>query len=278
MEGKVLVTGASGFVGARIMAALPFAEAIPGVLYRNGMDQLSHYLQEKAPQVILHTAAISSIAACEKAPEQSFIANVQLPLALAAAAKEIGSKLLCFSTDQVYTGCPEGAPYKEDSPLPPPANVYARHKLEAEQRVLDLLPQAVMLRATWMYDMPLYAHANRSNFLVNALLALLHGGPWVVPQHYRGITYVRQLAAHMQAAMDLPGGVYNFGSEAECTVPEMAHQLLCALGAGDKADHLLQVGEKRHDLWMDCGKLRACGIVFDSTLAGFLCCIRDYAL
>jgi dTDP-4-dehydrorhamnose reductase len=50
----------------------------------------------------------------------------------------------------VYSGLEEEGPYTED--LAKPGNVYAAHKLEMEQRVMDIAPDAVMLRAEWMYD------------------------------------------------------------------------------------------------------------------------------
>ena len=100
--------------------------------------------------VIIHTAAISDVGTCEKDPGASYEANVRLPLFLAKAAKE--QKMICFSSDQVYRGCAGEGPYKEEDASP--CNVYGRHKLEMEQQVLDVKPDAVMLRAEWMYDYP----------------------------------------------------------------------------------------------------------------------------
>lgn len=86
---------------------------------------------------------------CEENPKASYLANVEIPMYLARASKE--RKLICFSSDQVYSGCEEIGPYLEEKAKP--ANTYAKHKLEMEQRVLDIQPSAVMLRAEWMYDM-----------------------------------------------------------------------------------------------------------------------------
>ena len=41
--------------------------------------------------------------------------------------------------------------------------------LANEKRVLDANPCAVLLRATWMYDMPMYGVPNRPNFIVSML-------------------------------------------------------------------------------------------------------------
>ena len=60
-----------------------------------------------------------------------------------------GAKLISFSSDQVYAGVTQPGPLPETLPLSP-ANTYGRHKLEAEERVLALCPEAVLLRAPWM--------------------------------------------------------------------------------------------------------------------------------
>lgn len=83
-----------------------------------------------------------------------------------------GAKLVAFSSDQVYTGLTEHGPFDEDTPLSP-ANVYGRHKQEMEQRVLDILPDAVLLRAAWMYDLPGYGLPIHGNFLLNLLTAAM---------------------------------------------------------------------------------------------------------
>ena len=231
-EKTILVTGAGGFVGARIMARHPQAIAFPSELLRRAdKAQILSFARKVQPSVILHTAAISDIGTCERHPDDSYRANVLLTEALAIAAKETGAKLVAFSSDQVYTGCTEEGPYREAEDLPEPANVYARHKLEAEKRTLDLLPDAVMLRATWMYDMPMYGHANRGNFLRNVLVAARTGGqiPCVREQR-RGITYVRQVAELLDQATALPGGAYNFGSENELTMPQTGAALLETAG------------------------------------------------
>ncbi len=275
---KILITGSRGFVGARAMLHYPGAGAVPGELLRHAGQPLVDFIRAHEPDRILNAAAISDIGACERDPEGSYAANVQLPLLLARAARETGAKLISFSSDQVYTGCEGGGPYREDGPLPTPANLYARHKLEAEQRVLDAFPEAVMLRATWMYDMPLCDHANRSNFLVNTLQAALRGETITVAGgQYRGITNVRQAVGLLDQAFALPGGVYNYGSENPLNMADTARALLSALGLEGRVP-VEDSGAIRHNLWMDCGKLCDHGIRFDTTAGGFLRCVQDYGL
>ena len=126
---------------------------------------------------------------CENNPEESYFANVQVPMYLAKAAK--GRKLICFSSDQVYSGCDDDGPYAEENVKP--ANVYATHKLEMEQRVLDIEPSAVMLRAEWMYDM----ETTKDNYFT---LLNKEKTVYFSSQEFRGITYLKEVAENIGVA------------------------------------------------------------------------------
>ena len=261
---KALVTGACGFVGARVMAALDDALPAPS-LQGLSEDDVRRIVDAAEPDVIFHTAAISDISTCERNPEASRHANVEIPVWLART----GVKLVAFSTDQVYSGCDTAGPYTEETVKP--ANLYATHKLEMEQRTLAFNSDTVLLRATWMYDMPMYGVSNRGNFLVNMLRERELS---FSSSQRRAVTYVREVAEQIKKAAFLPGGAYNFGSENELSMLDTARWLRTEL---DLPVSLTDSGE-RHNLWMDCKKARALGIDFGSTIDGLRRCIRDYAL
>ena len=144
---RILVTGPRGFVGARVMDELG-RDAIPAPSLRSTDEEgIKRMVDEAQPELIVHTAAMSDIPTCENDPEGSYYANVKVPLWLACT----GIKCIMFSTDQVYSGCAGDGPYAEEETEP--SNLYSRHKLEMEQRTLDINPDTVHLRATWMYDM-----------------------------------------------------------------------------------------------------------------------------
>ncbi len=261
---RILVTGPKGFVGARIMSELQ--GAIPAHSLRGADEDAVRRLVDTAePDLIIHTAAISDIPTCEKNVEASYHANVKIPMWLVST----GVKCVIFSTDQVYSGCDEEGPYVEETVKP--ANVYAHHKLEMEEKTLEINPDTVLLRATWMYDMPMYGHINRGNFFMNMLRSSEIG--FSASQH-RAVTYVRQVAEQMRNAARLPGGVYNYGSENELTMLETACWLKDRLGL--QID--LRDAGQRHNLWMDCTKARRYGVVFDKTIEGLKRCIvvRSY--
>lgn len=259
----ILVTGASGFVGGKIMQLCEDAIACPSL---RGMSEaeIKRIVEESGVDTIIHTAAISDIGVCQANPEDSYIANVQIPVQLARAAKNI--KLVCFSSDQVYSGLAEEGPYGEERVKP--GNLYAAHKLEMERQVLEIAPDAVMLRAQWMYDY----YLKKSNYLMNILNA--KESVAFSSQQFRGITYVKEVAENMEKVIRLPGGAYNFGSETTKSMYDITKDFLTLLGK----DVILNDAPARHNLWTDCEKARKYGVIFRSVEDGLKACARDYNL
>ncbi len=259
----ILVTGASGFVGHKIMQVCKDVIACPSL--RNASeDEVKRIVQESGADTIIHTAAISDIGACQADPEASYIANVRLPVYLAKAAKNI--KLICFSSDQVYSGTEEEGPFTED--MVKPSNLYSQHKLEMENRVLDIAPDAVMLRAEWMYD----NYSKRSNYFMNILNA--KDSVAFSSRQFRGITYLREVAENMDSVIRLPGGAYNFGSETTRSMYDITEEFLALIGKNIK----LEDAPARQNLWMNCQKARKYGVDFSLVEDGLKKCAKDYGL
>ena len=258
---RILITGTTGFVGHELKASYTDAIAAPSL--RNATrDMIMKIVEESEADVVIHTAAISDIGTCQKDPQSSYFANVQIPLYLAAACKD--RKLICFSSDQVYSACKEEGPYIEE--VVKPGNIYAEHKLEMEERVLELVPSAVMLRAEWMYD---YV-SPKPNYFLN----VLHASQQVSfsSRQFRGITYLKEVVENMDHVMALPGGVYNFGSETNQSMYKITEQFLQLLGK----DVQLHDALPRHNLWMNCEKARKYGVEFSDASDGLKRCLNDY--
>lgn len=275
---RILVTGAGGFLGARILqqlaGRLELLTLPRGLMARAGQQELLEAVQRLHPDGILHTAALSDTGYCEAHPEESRRANVEVPVWMAEAARAAGAKLVAFSSDQVYAGLKEQGPFTEDTPLSP-ANVYGRHKLEAEQRVLDILPDAVLLRATWLYDLPGYGLPIRGNLPLNLWRAARTGEVLRFSRRdYRGVTYARQAVEALLPALELPGGAYNFGSENDADMFTTAHRFCTVLGVTPT----LEAADWPRSLLIDTAKARAGRLMFDSTVDGIRRCVADYGI
>ena len=275
---RVLVTGAGGFVGARILDMWrgKFALcAFPSDTLRTADENaVLRFILKEHPDVIVHTAALSNTQYCQQEPEDSFRANVLLPEWVAKGAEEVGAKLLSCSSDQVYAGVTQRGALAETLPLSP-SNVYGQHKLEADARVLARCPDAVALRLPWMYDLPGYHLPIRGNLPLNILRAAKTGEVLHFSRNdYRGVGYVREVIANLLPAMALPGGVYNFGSGNDKDMVDTALYFA----------HLLQVDVRIEEtdfvrnLVMDGQKLQEHGIVFRSTQEAFRQCLADHGM
>ncbi|HJB68015.1 MAG TPA: sugar nucleotide-binding protein [Candidatus Fournierella excrementigallinarum] len=271
---RVLVTGAGGFVGARIMAqlgdGLELVAAPAGALRTAGPEEVERLVDAAAPEVILHTAAISDTGYCEQHPEESFRANVELPVWLARAARHAGAKLVAFSSDQVYAGLEGPGPFDEAVPLHP-ANIYGRHKRQAEERVLDQLDSAVLLRATWLYDLPGGGLPIRGNLPLNLLAAAKEGRRLAFSAgDLRGVTWARQAVENLLPALEWPGGVYNFGCESSGDMYATALEFCRLLGLNEPP---VEKACWQRCLAMDGGKARRLGADFGGTAEGFARCL-----
>ena len=275
---RVLITGAGSFVGSRVLqqwqGKYELCAFPKGFLCTATETEVLTQTRARDPDVILHTAALSDTGYCAQHPAEAYRANVELPVWLARAAQQTKAKLVAFSSDQVYAGTKQQGPLSEALDLHP-TNIYGQYKLEAEQRVLELCPDSVHLRASWMYDLPGYGLPIRGNLPLNLLRAALKGEAVRFSRNdFRGVTYVRQVIENLEPAMDLPGGVYNFGSGNAEDMVCTARQFAKALGI------TVKIAEEswERNLVMDAAKLERSGIRFAATQQGIRCCLQDYGL
>ena len=214
---RVLITGASGFVGGRLAKAMSGEWELLTPSHSEfditSPEAMRLYMERHRPEAIVHLAAISNTGYCEEHPEESYRVNVLGVENLARVAAEMGCKLVFFSSDQVYNGNLELGLLSEAVAVAP-ENHYGRHKLLAEERALQLCPDSVALRATWMYDSQREGMYTHNNFIVNIHEALRQSTPLrFATREYRGITWVDEVVRNMPHTLRLPGGVYNFGAE-----------------------------------------------------------------
>ncbi len=112
-------------------------------------EQVLAQLRVSRPEWVVLAAAYTDVDGCETNPELCFEVNTAGAVNVAWAAKEIGARLLFFSTDYVFEG-KSTKPYRINS-VRRPINVYGWAKAEAELQLLDLMPDCCIVRTSWLF-------------------------------------------------------------------------------------------------------------------------------
>ena len=136
--GRILVTGADGFVGRHLMPVL--AAAFPGaILDAAAFDVTDDAAVDAAiaaapPDALVHLAAIAAIPAARRDPGRAWQVNLggTLNLARAVLAHAPGCTMVFSSSADIYGASFRGGrPLAEDA-LPAPLNAYAATKAAAD--------------------------------------------------------------------------------------------------------------------------------------------------
>lgn len=284
---KLLLTGGSGFLGRRAAACfekLGFQVLSPSHRELDMTDgaAVRSWFRENKPEAVLHTAAISDTGLCQRNPEWTETVNVAGSVNLAHCCRAFGGRLVLCSSDQVYSGSLLPGPHREEEPVAP-NNVYGNQKLRAEQRCLEILPETVCLRLSWMYSAVRFP-GEHGHFLTALKAALADPQqPLTWPVHdRRGITDVDAVVKNLPSALELPGGVYNFGSENNANPYETVKEILTALSMTEALARLVPneeaFAESPRDISMDTAKIRKDGIFFPTTREGLLSALKKEAI
>lgn len=175
---QILIIGSTGLIGTRSYELIgekwpevvgTYRSADGGDVYldKQDRDRVKEVVIDHAPDAIIDTAAFHAVDDCETHREKAWEVNADGTANVARAANEIDAHYVFLSTDYVFPGDPDEAPYTESDPVAPP-NYYARTKLAGEQaaRIAD---RYTVLRPSVVYG------AGRDNFATWALGELRAG-------------------------------------------------------------------------------------------------------
>jgi len=160
---RLLVTGASGFLGWTLCQKAIKAWDVIGTLYRHPVDlpgvtmckvDLTEYTLLKdlfstiRPDTVIHTAALSDPNYCQEHPKESELINVNASANIAKLCAKYCIPCVFTSTDLVFDG--KNAPYSESSPVNP-ISIYGEQKARAEIAIQKYNPMTIVCRLPLMF-------------------------------------------------------------------------------------------------------------------------------
>lgn len=183
MKKRILITGGSGLLALNwaqteknnfeITLGLNKRQVDPGGvsiawLDFTSLDTLSAGIGSIKPDIIIHTAGLTSVEGCEQDTALAYSVNVELAANVARIAEKLKCKLVHISTDHLYAG---DQPNMDESAPASPVNMYGLTKYEAEKEVSAINPLALIIRTNFFGWGPSY----RTSFSDNILQALRNG-------------------------------------------------------------------------------------------------------
>lgn len=238
---KILVTGSNGLLGQKITEHILRTKEVHLVATSKGPNrnpvkkgyvykelditdeaQVQSLIKSVNPDVIINTAAMTNVDACEKEKDQCRKLNVDAVQYLIRICEEKNIHLIHLSTDFIFDG--ENGPYTEEAE-PCPVSYYGSSKLDAENLLKASSCRWTILRTIIVYG--IVNDMSRSNIVLWAKAALEKGEPInVVDDQWRMPTLAEDLAeCCLLAAGKGALGVYNASGRDMMSIIELVERV-----------------------------------------------------
>lgn len=221
---KLWITGARGLVATALQnrcrkEEIDFIASSHQELDISSPKHIKDFLHShKDITHIINCAAYTHVDQAEKEPDLAHQINALGPENLGNVAHHFDLKLIHLSSDYVF-GIAGERPFTETDPCKP-ASTYARTKYEGEQRLLDVYPQACILRTSWVFGQ------GGKNFVSSIFDKIQKEEKiYVVSDQRTRLTYVHDLS---QAILSLlcHSGIFHFANRGETSRFEVAQQMI----------------------------------------------------
>lgn len=211
---KILVTGSNGLLGQKLVYKLKENNTLKLIAASKGDNRLinktgyeytvlditdeiavNNTIQKYLPDVIIHTAAMTNVDACENQKEVCYKTNTLAVQYIVSALEKAKSNsynphLIHVSTDFIFDG--KAGPYKEDAAANP-LSYYGSCKNEAEKIVMNSNIHWAIARTIIVYGVA--DNMSRSNVVLWVKQSLEQGKPiQVVDDQFRCPTLAEDLA------------------------------------------------------------------------------------
>ena len=212
---NVLILGANGMLGRDLATVFPGAR-LCGHKDLDITDEaaVKAYILDAKPDLVINAAAYTNVDGCEDEPETAFAINGDAPGYIAAACREVGARLVHYSTDYVFDGSKtEYVESDETNPI----NVYGASKLRGEQNIARNMDDYRIIRTSWLFGrhgknfVETIRHLSKENETVR-----------VVTDQVGKPTYTADLARKTTEIAECPPGIYHVTNDDVCSWYEFA--------------------------------------------------------
>ena len=212
---KILILGANGMLGRDLATVFPGAR----LCAHKDLDitdeaAVRAYILDAKPDLVINAAAYTNVDGCEDDRETAFAVNGDAPGYIAAACREVGARLVHYSTDYVFDG--SKTEYVE-SDEPNPINVYGASKLRGEQNIARCMDDYRIIRTSWLFG------RHGKNFVETIRqLSRTNETVRVVTDQVGKPTYTVDLARKTAEIIECPPGIYHVTNDGVCSWYEFA--------------------------------------------------------
>lgn len=247
---RILVPGGRGQLGRSFALHARGKAVTPG---RDEFDitdpgSIAGALDRLAPEVVVNAAAYTDVDGAESDPECAAAINDHGARALAAACRERDIRLVHISTDYVFSGevpgggDPATAPALQPHDPTGPVTVYGQTKLAGERAVFEELPEATVIRTSWLYTGAWRVIENHPGSDFVATMIRLESeretlnvvdDQWGCPTYVSVLTdrILEMLAVEKSGAADTRGHIHHLTDGGRATWFDLARTVFRYLGA-----------------------------------------------
>ncbi|MBX7204487.1 MAG: SDR family oxidoreductase [Bacteroidia bacterium] len=210
LKKKILVTGSNGLLGQKLIHALAGSNTFELIATSKGenrclltagytyhslditnKNKVEEVFQNVRPDIVIHTAAMTNVDACEQDHSGCLRMNVDAVSYLVEASEKHQAHLIHLSTDFIFNGT--HGPLSEEE-KPDPLSFYGHSKLQGEKLVQQSKCKWAIVRTVLVYGV--VDGMSRSNIVLWAKDALEKGKSIpVVDDQFRTPTLAEDLAA-----------------------------------------------------------------------------------
>lgn len=257
---RILVTGASGFIGSALCPALRLKNhEVETLQSRDGDIADATTLERIGPvQHVIHLAGRTFVPDSWKEPAAFQKTNVLGTANVLEFCRTRGARLT-FVSAYLY-GAPERLPVSEDC-TPRPNNPYAMSKHLAEQ-VCEFYTKQYGVAVTVIRPFNIFGPGQKAHFLIPHIVRQVREGRSIQVKDLeprRDYLYIDDMVDALVRTLGAPSGynVVNIGSGTSVSVRELIYTIQSVAGT---ALQVISEGETRHneitDVYADIGQAR----------------------